>query len=52
MVDPSQFNYMLNLAWVIATAIYAIIGAAGYLMFGDSVNEEVLLPLATHMDVV
>ncbi|KIK81921.1 hypothetical protein PAXRUDRAFT_832537 [Paxillus rubicundulus Ve08.2h10] len=41
MIDPSQFNHMANWAFTIATFIYAIIGCAGYLMFGLSVSDEV-----------
>ncbi|KIJ21596.1 hypothetical protein PAXINDRAFT_63380 [Paxillus involutus ATCC 200175] len=41
MIDPSQFNHMANWAFTIATFIYAIIGYAGYLMFGSSVSDEI-----------
>ncbi|KAH6917218.1 amino acid transporter [Coprinopsis sp. MPI-PUGE-AT-0042] len=41
MVDPSQFDHMINWAFTIATFIYTAIGAAGYLMFGDKVHDEV-----------
>ncbi|EAU92886.2 amino acid transporter [Coprinopsis cinerea okayama7 len=41
MADPSQFDNMINWAFIIATFIYIAIGAAGYLMFGDSVHDEV-----------
>ncbi|KAG1728152.1 transmembrane amino acid transporter protein-domain-containing protein [Suillus paluster] len=41
MVDPSQFDNMINGAFVIATFIYAIIGYAGYLMFGSNVSDEI-----------
>jgi len=40
MVDPSQFDLMIDYAFLIATTIYASIGAAGYLMFGNDVSEE------------
>jgi vesicular inhibitory amino acid transporter len=61
MVDPSQFDNMINWAFVsiffrclgtivhdffqqvVATSIYAIIGYAGYLMFGRNVSDEVSL---------
>ncbi|KAF8559229.1 hypothetical protein OG21DRAFT_1403136 [Imleria badia] len=41
MKDPSQFDHMANRAFFVATFIYAIIGYAGYLMFGDSVSDEI-----------
>ncbi|KAG0692733.1 transmembrane amino acid transporter protein-domain-containing protein, partial [Suillus ampliporus] len=41
MVDPSQFDNMINWAFVIATFIYAVIGYAGYLMFGRNVSDEI-----------
>ncbi|KIJ68263.1 hypothetical protein HYDPIDRAFT_81664 [Hydnomerulius pinastri MD-312] len=41
MIDPSQFNHMANWAFGIATLIYAVIGYAGYLMFGSSVSDEI-----------
>ncbi|KAF8523144.1 transmembrane amino acid transporter protein-domain-containing protein [Hysterangium stoloniferum] len=41
MQDPSQFDHMINWAFGVATALYGIIGAAGYFMFGDSVQEEI-----------
>ncbi|KAF8844085.1 hypothetical protein BDN67DRAFT_896024 [Paxillus ammoniavirescens] len=41
MIDPSQFNHMANWAFTIATLVYAIIGYAGYLMFGSSVSDEI-----------
>ncbi|KAH8100648.1 transmembrane amino acid transporter protein-domain-containing protein [Cristinia sonorae] len=40
MVDPSQFDKMIDYAFCIATAVYATIGVAGYLMFGNSVSDE------------
>ncbi|KAG2368253.1 transmembrane amino acid transporter protein-domain-containing protein [Suillus spraguei] len=41
MVDPSEFNSMINWAFVVATFIYGVIGYAGYLMFGRNVSDEV-----------
>ena len=57
MVDPKQFDTMINWAFVrfihcmlstnlnylqvAATVIYGVIGASGYLMFGNSVSDEV-----------
>ncbi|EMD41799.1 hypothetical protein CERSUDRAFT_110364 [Gelatoporia subvermispora B] len=40
MIDPSQFDTMIDYAFVIASAIYATIGVAGYLMFGNDVSDE------------
>lgn len=41
MVDPTQFDDMITQAFAVATAIYAVIGMAGYIMFGNAVSEEV-----------
>lgn len=41
MIDPSQFDSMINWAFSIATLIYTIIGVTGYLMFGTDVSDEV-----------
>jgi vesicular inhibitory amino acid transporter len=41
MVDPSEFDKMINWAFVIATVIYSAIGYAGYMMYGNSVSDEV-----------
>ncbi|KAM6498264.1 Transmembrane amino acid transporter domain containing protein [Amanita muscaria] len=41
MKDPSRFNTMVNWAFVATTFIYAAIGYAGYLMFGNSVSDEI-----------
>ncbi|KAJ3531446.1 hypothetical protein NM688_g7572 [Phlebia brevispora] len=40
MVDPSQFDIMINWAFAIASLIYTTIGVTGYLMFGNSVSDE------------
>ncbi|TFK40992.1 transmembrane amino acid transporter protein-domain-containing protein [Crucibulum laeve] len=45
MVDPSQFDTMINWAFVVATFIYTIIGYAGYLMFGNAVSDEISMDL-------
>ncbi|KAJ6615354.1 transmembrane amino acid transporter protein-domain-containing protein [Mycena sp. CBHHK59/15] len=34
MTDPSEFNKMINWAFIVATSIYTLIACAGYLMFG------------------
>ena len=41
MVDPSQFDTMIDYAFLVATAVYATIGIAGYFMFGNTVSDEV-----------
>jgi hypothetical protein len=41
MVDPSQFDSVIDWSFAIATCIYTIIGATGYLMFGNDVSDEV-----------
>lgn len=43
MIDPSEFDTMINWAFVVATFIYASIGYAGYLMYGNSVSDEVCI---------
>ncbi|KAJ7157928.1 transmembrane amino acid transporter protein-domain-containing protein [Mycena crocata] len=45
MTDPSQFNKMINWAFVVATSIYTLIACAGYLMFGNSVSAEISMDL-------
>ncbi|KAF9452603.1 hypothetical protein P691DRAFT_660426 [Macrolepiota fuliginosa MF-IS2] len=41
MVDPTQFDTMINWAFVVATLIYGAIGYAGYLMYGNNVSDEI-----------
>ncbi|KAF5337361.1 hypothetical protein D9611_003336 [Ephemerocybe angulata] len=45
MIDPTQFDSMIDRAFTIATLIYAAIGGAGYLMFGNNVHDEISLDL-------
>ncbi|KIP12032.1 hypothetical protein PHLGIDRAFT_21325 [Phlebiopsis gigantea 11061_1 CR5-6] len=40
MIDPAQFDNMIDWAFTIATAIYTTIGVTGYLMFGNDVSDE------------
>lgn len=47
MADPSQFDKMINWAFVVATFLYALIGCAGYLMFGNFVSDEISVDLLT-----
>lgn len=48
MVDPTQFDDMITQAFAVATAIYAVIGMAGYIMFGNAVSEEFSQDLAKY----
>ncbi|OCH96489.1 hypothetical protein OBBRIDRAFT_6015 [Obba rivulosa] len=48
MTDPSQFDVMIDYAFIIASAIYATIGVAGYLMFGNDVSDEFSKDLIKH----
>jgi len=41
MIDPSEFDSMINWAFVVATLIYTLIGYAGYLMYGNGVSDEI-----------
>lgn len=41
MVDPSEFDHMINWAFVVTTFIYGVFGYAGYLMFGRNVSDEI-----------
>ncbi|KAG8856309.1 hypothetical protein FRB96_006460 [Tulasnella sp. 330] len=41
MQDPRQYKSMINWAFLIATIVYCLIGAAGYRMFGNGVSAEV-----------
>ncbi|KAF8481230.1 transmembrane amino acid transporter protein-domain-containing protein [Russula ochroleuca] len=41
MAEPHRFNEAMNYAFGFATAVYALIGTAGYLMFGNDVYDEV-----------
>ncbi|KAF9015332.1 transmembrane amino acid transporter protein-domain-containing protein [Cyathus striatus] len=45
MIDPGEFDRMINWAFIVATSIYAIIGYAGYLMFGNNVSDEISVDL-------
>jgi len=49
MIDPSQFDYMIDWAFVVASVIYMLIGYAGYLMFGGNVSEEVCFAALTEL---
>lgn len=45
MIDPTQFDTMIDYAFLVATLVYGAIGVAGYLMFGNSVSDEVCIRL-------
>jgi len=45
MIDPTQFDHMINRAFIVATFIYTIIGYVGYLMFGRDVRDEISVDL-------
>ncbi|RDB29207.1 Vacuolar amino acid transporter 1 [Hypsizygus marmoreus] len=47
MIDPSQFDKMINWAFIVATMLYTLIGYAGYMMFGTDVSEEISINLLT-----
>ncbi len=44
MIDPGQFDRMIEWAFAIATFIYTIIGVTGYIMFGTEVSDEASNP--------
>ena len=46
MRDPSQFDKMLDWAYLTTAAMYLLMAAVGYLMFGSSVSDEVTRDLA------
>jgi vesicular inhibitory amino acid transporter len=48
MKDPSEFCKMLNWAYAAATVIYLSMGICGYLMFGNSVSDEITRDLANN----
>ncbi len=52
MIDPTQFDSMIDWAFGIATLIYTTIGVTGYLMFGDNVSDEVSLPFACEVSMI
>lgn len=47
MRDPTQFNRMLDLAYLTTAAMYLLVAVVGYLMFGGAVSDEVTRDLAT-----
>ncbi|KZT06885.1 uncharacterized protein LAESUDRAFT_743205 [Laetiporus sulphureus 93-53] len=48
MVDPTQFDSMITHAFTVATTVYAVIGVAGYIMFGNEVSDEFSQDLAKY----
>ncbi|CAE6469193.1 unnamed protein product [Rhizoctonia solani] len=45
MAEPERFDSMINWAFFVATLIYGIVGAGGYVMFGRGVSDEVSVDL-------
>ncbi|CAE6456120.1 unnamed protein product [Rhizoctonia solani] len=45
MAEPEHFDSMINWAFFVATFIYGIVGAGGYVMFGRDVSDEVSVDL-------
>ncbi|KAJ4486341.1 transmembrane amino acid transporter protein-domain-containing protein [Lentinula aciculospora] len=45
MINPEEFDIMINWAFLVATSIYALIGYVGYLMFGSNVSDEISMDL-------
>lgn len=41
MKRPQDFNRVCNLAFIVATSCYLIMGVIGYLMFGNHISDEV-----------
>jgi len=41
MAEPHRFKEVMNYSFGFATAVYALIGIGGYLMFGNDVNDEI-----------
>lgn len=41
MENPEEFDSMMDIAFSATTVLYAIMGGAGYLMFGTSVSQEI-----------
>ncbi|KAF9270392.1 hypothetical protein L218DRAFT_31509 [Marasmius fiardii PR-910] len=45
MANPEDFDSMINWAFIVATSIYTLIGYVGYLMFGESISDEISMDL-------
>ncbi|GAB1519448.1 hypothetical protein RhiTH_002514 [Rhizoctonia solani] len=45
MAEPEHFDSMINWAFFVATLVYGIVGAGGYVMFGRDVSDEVSVDL-------
>ena len=41
MKRPKDFNRVCDLAFMVATAVYLLMAVVGYLMFGNTVSDEV-----------
>ena len=42
MKRPKDFNRVCDLAFLVATAVYLLMAVVGYLMFGNTVSDEVI----------
>ncbi|CAM0135611.1 unnamed protein product [Umbelopsis sp. WA50703] len=47
MDEPKHYNKMVNTTYVIVTAVYALMGSAGYAMFGSLTMEEITQNLSS-----
>ncbi|WFC94799.1 hypothetical protein MBRA1_001435 [Malassezia brasiliensis] len=47
MRDPSQFDKMLDWAYLTTAAMYLLVASVGYLMFGSNVSDEVTRDLSS-----
>ncbi|GAA99963.1 hypothetical protein E5Q_06666 [Mixia osmundae IAM 14324] len=41
MKDPTRFNRMIDMAYVVVAAFYGLLAVFGYLMFGNNVSDEI-----------
>lgn len=41
MRKPEEFDRVINLAFLVATAFYLFMGVVGYIMFGNIVSDEI-----------
>jgi len=45
MEEPERYDDMLNVTYGVVGTVCVLMGAAGYVLFGDAVNEEITLNL-------